>query len=329
MMMKSAGIYSHAGPGACAMFAKPLACASAKKNGDRGGGGGSGFRRVRAKLNGNDDHLLQAAIASATLRFQETTRPEPLFVDLYVGCMIPSNTQMDMTESRHCHSLATKFIDDKLLDTLRGIGGPRQVVLLTDGMDTRPYRLNWPNSTVIYEVSPEMVHTEAARKLKEVGAQIPRSCLLIHVPAETHDMQQELRRRGFNGTRPSIWAIQGLPLMTLTSFQDVLVSISSLSIKETLLLGELPAWLAETSSGMKSNQKEWTNKLLLSHGFRADVIVYEALARSLSEERWTGDCNSILFIAEHLRLSDDQMENWRREFHRIEEEGDEEGFEEL
>ncbi|KAL9261519.1 hypothetical protein AKJ16_DCAP01709 [Drosera capensis] len=62
--------------------------------------------------------------------------------------------------------------------------------------------------------------------------------------------------------------------------------------------------------------------------------IYEALARSLREELWDGDPDGIHFAAEHLRLSDDQireklMENWRSEFHRIEEDGDEEGFEEL
>ncbi|GAB2230987.1 hypothetical protein Droror1_Dr00027270 [Drosera rotundifolia] len=60
-----------------------------------------------------------------------------------------------------------------------------------------------------------------------------------------------------------------------------------------------------------------------------DVIEYEALASSLREEPWDGDPDSILFATEHLRFSDDQVENWRREFHRIEEDSDEEGFEEL
>lgn len=40
-----------------------------------------------------------------------------------------------------------------------------QVVLLTDGMDTRPYRLSWPPSTVIFDLSPERVFRSAAEKL--------------------------------------------------------------------------------------------------------------------------------------------------------------------
>lgn len=33
-------------------------------------------------------------------------------------------------------------------------------------MDTRPYRLGWPNSTLIFDVSPERVFRMAAKKLE-------------------------------------------------------------------------------------------------------------------------------------------------------------------
>lgn len=41
-----------------------------------------------------------------------------------------------------------------------------QVVLLTDGMDTRPYRLSWPTSTMIFDISPDRVFNTAAQKLE-------------------------------------------------------------------------------------------------------------------------------------------------------------------
>lgn len=43
---------------------------------------------------------------------------------------------------------------------------PLQVVLLTDGMDTRPYRLSWPKSTILFDISPEGVFKQAAQKLE-------------------------------------------------------------------------------------------------------------------------------------------------------------------
>jgi len=33
-------------------------------------------------------------------------------------------------------------------------------------MDTRPYRLQWPTSTIIFDISPEIVFQFAAEKLK-------------------------------------------------------------------------------------------------------------------------------------------------------------------
>jgi O-methyltransferase involved in polyketide biosynthesis len=41
-----------------------------------------------------------------------------------------------------------------------------QIVLLSDGMDTRPYRLNWPRLSVIYDLSPERVHELGTKRLK-------------------------------------------------------------------------------------------------------------------------------------------------------------------
>lgn len=41
-----------------------------------------------------------------------------------------------------------------------------QLILLNNGMDTRPYRLNWPTSTILFDISPESVFKTAAEKLK-------------------------------------------------------------------------------------------------------------------------------------------------------------------
>ncbi|KAI3975743.1 hypothetical protein MKX01_023169 [Papaver californicum] len=137
-----------------------------------------------AKLSNNNDPLIQSAINGASHRFKETQKTEPLFVDPYAGCFVTENdVQRDVDQyssaaSHYC--LATKFIDDKLLDTMTKMDELRQVVLFTDGMDTRPYRLKWPNSTVMFHVSTKQVYIAASQKLKDVGAKVPRRCLLVH-----------------------------------------------------------------------------------------------------------------------------------------------------
>lgn len=161
----------------------------------------------------------------------------------------------------------------------------------------------------------------------DVGAKIPRSCLFLHVPLESTDLQHDLCRKGFNGNRPSIWVFQGLPLTNLTSFKDILSLVGSLAMKGCLLLGELPGFFEETEAGIKSNAASLMDKLFMSNGFRVELVDYDEVSRKISME--LGDCKKILFVAEHLRFSDDQMETWRKEFQRMEEEGDEDGFEEL
>lgn len=40
-------------------------------------------------------------------------------------------------------------------------------------------------------------------------------------------------------------------MMTLASFEEVLCIVSNLAINGCFFLGELPAWLVETETGMK------------------------------------------------------------------------------
>ncbi|KAK4441784.1 O-methyltransferase 1, chloroplastic [Sesamum alatum] len=287
------------------------------------------YRVFSAVEKEEDDPYFQAAMERASLRLQETLRPDPLFIDPYIRCLLPPDIQMDVDQDLHEHCLGTKFIDDKLLSTIQNNDGLRQVVLLTDGMDTRPYRLNWPASTILFDVSPDRIFRRSIKKLEEVGANIPRSCLFVHIPHETSDIQQLLRNKGFNGARPSLWVFQGLTIMTLANFKDILDAVSNLAMKGCLFIGELPSWLAETEIGVKSTRTKWMDKLFVSHGLKVKMIKYDEVARNLGKESAPADPKTILFMAEQLQFSDDQMEIWRREFQRIEEEGDEEGFEEL
>ncbi|XP_062088856.1 O-methyltransferase 1, chloroplastic [Humulus lupulus] len=285
---------------------------------------------LRAKVNDEYDPLLQAAISAASLRLQETLQPEPLFHDPYAGCFFPRQFRLDDKKQCSLHYLlATKFIDDKLVGFSNQTDGLKQVVLLTDGMDTRPYRLSWPASTRIFDISPDRIFREATEKLQRNGAKLPKGCLFRHIPLESSNIQQTLCADGFNGNRPSIWAIQGLPVMNLSSFEEMLITVSGLATKGCFFLGVLPARVVETNIGTESSVRQWMEKLFLSNGFRVEMVNHEEVARSFGKLLAPGNYKSVLFVAEQLRFSDDQMETWRSEFQRLEEEGDEEGFEEL
>lgn len=53
-----------------------------------------------------------------------------------------------------------------------------------DAFDTRPYRLPWPEGTLLFLVAPRDVHQRAAERIKASGARVPRGCLLRRVPAD-------------------------------------------------------------------------------------------------------------------------------------------------
>ncbi|CAH2071979.1 unnamed protein product, partial [Thlaspi arvense] len=282
------------------------------------------IRSAKAELREDTDPLIQSAIHSASL--------QPLFIDPYAACFLPPSTNKDSDiheQRQQYYCLATKFIDDKLLHIAKRIDGLKQVVLFTDGMDTRPFRLNWPTSTMIFDVSPDRVFEIASHKLQGVGAKIPKSCLFFHIPEESGNMEQGLRSKGFSGNRPSIWAMQGLPIESQSSFEAILSAISSLAMNECYLIGELP-----TSITLQSDLTKWMDKLFMSNGFKVKIVSYEEIAESLgivlhSQVNQNQNQDTILFIAQQLRFSDDQMEKWRQEFERVEEDGDEQGFEEL
>ncbi|KAI3930278.1 hypothetical protein MKW92_033855 [Papaver armeniacum] len=290
-----------------------------------------------AKLSNDNVPLLQSATNGASHRFQETQKPEPLFHDPYAGCfLINYDVQRDIDQysssaSHYC--LATKFIDDVLLHTMTKEDELRQVVLFTDGMDTRPYRLQWPISTVMFDVSTEQVYVTASQKLKDVGAKVPRRCLLVHVPSNSSDTEEILYRKGFDGIRPSIWALQGIPMMTLEKFKEILVLVGNLATKKCIFVGELPAQLVEADSLMKGlahpDTRNWIDKLFRSYGFYVKLIEYDEVAENSSRDPPSGDGKNILFVAEQLQLSDGQMESWREWYQKVEKQIEEDRFDEL
>ncbi|KAJ6851197.1 uncharacterized protein M6B38_261000 [Iris pallida] len=296
------------------------------------GGGG------QAHHHPHPDPPFRAAIAAASIRYQESLRPDPLFIDPFAGCFVSSVTsQKDEKEqclaadlSYPCHyRLATKFIDDKITSTLSSSNELRQIVLLTDGMDTRPYRLRWPLASVIYDISPERVFKEASQQLEGAGAKISKSCMLIHIPQESSDLQTDLCKKGFNGSRPSLWILQGLPLVTLESLKHILSIFASLAMKGCIFVGELQDLLLDVEFGNMSRKKDLMESIFRRHGLQVDMVGYDEVARTLHLDPLSKDNGSILFIARQLRYSDAQMETWRAHFERLEDEADEEGFDEL
>ncbi|CAN6165717.1 unnamed protein product [Urochloa humidicola] len=284
------------------------------------------------------DLLLLTALRAARIRDEESRRSDPLFIDPYAAVLLSHDVAQHDLDYLVSHAvpcqdhyrLATRYIDDKLQNLVSNSEDFRQIVLLTDGMDTRPYRLSWPRLSIVHDVSPGKVFSTATRQLRGSGAKVSRNCVMLHTPLESRDLQEGLSKNGFNGNRLSLWLLQGLPLPTTTCLENLLLVISNLAMKGSIFIGELLHFRDSTSSmdmGLKQDNLE---KLFFTHGFRVSFVQYEDIAKDsgLDVTPWEHH-GRVLFVAEQLRFSDAQMESFRMHFERMDEDADEEGFEEL
>uniref|UniRef100_A0A0D9WX96 Uncharacterized protein n=1 Tax=Leersia perrieri TaxID=77586 RepID=A0A0D9WX96_9ORYZ len=301
------------------------------------------------------DPLLSAALRGARFRDEESRRPDPLFIDPYAAVLLSLDVASKDKDSLALHlmpcaehyRLATRYIDDKLQHFTSNSDDLRQIVLLTDGMDTRPYRLSWPRLSIVYDISPGRVFSTASQQLRGTGAKISRNCVVLHTSSESPDIQECLYKNGFNGNRPSLWVLQGLPLSTFKSLEELLL----MGRCHVLYNGEQhQTWLAKyilqnlllffyigssvtipLSYIAQASDQERLENLFFTQGFRVSFVHYEEVAKDvgLGLDYPSEIHGRALFIAEQLRYSDAQMESFRMHFERIDEDADEDGFEEL
>jgi methyltransferase (TIGR00027 family) len=106
------------------------------------------------------------------------------------------------------HQMArTRYFDDYLRAALGA--GIRQVVILAAGLDSRAYRLPWPDDTVLYELDREPVlafkrETVAAADVK------PRTVRREVAVDLREDWPASLRSHGFDPSEPTAWLVEGL-----------------------------------------------------------------------------------------------------------------------
>lgn len=105
-------------------------------------------------------------------------------------------------------SIRTKFLDDNIA-TLLADGTIQQVVLIAAGMDTRAYRLDWPDGTEVYEVDHGPLIEEKRDRLDRLGAR-PRTDRREVSADLTGTWLPDLERAGFDPTRPTLWIAEAL-----------------------------------------------------------------------------------------------------------------------
>ncbi|ORB52120.1 hypothetical protein BST43_19350 [Mycobacteroides saopaulense] len=104
-------------------------------------------------------------------------------------------------------SVMCRYYDDSLLASVRG--GTRQVVLLAGGLDTRAYRLPWPDGTVVYEVDYPEALTLKMKALDNSGAVLRATQRMVHSGLADW-WQAELTLAGFDPDAPTAWLAEAV-----------------------------------------------------------------------------------------------------------------------
>ena len=113
----------------------------------------------------------------------------------------------------------TKFFDTFFLDATNA--GIRQVVILAAGLDSRSWRLPWPDGVTVYELDQHKVLHFKGSTLSEHGAQPVADRVEVAVDLR-QDWPKALQEAGFDASAPSVWSAEGLMPYLPAAAQDLL-----------------------------------------------------------------------------------------------------------
>jgi methyltransferase (TIGR00027 family) len=116
-------------------------------------------------------------------------------------------------------ALRTRFFDDYFLASTAG--GIRQVVILASGLDSRAYRLPWPDGTVVYEIDQPAVIQFKTSTLAGIGAEPTAQRRTVAIDLR-EDWPAALRAAGFDSEAPTAWCAEGLLIYLPPEAQDLL-----------------------------------------------------------------------------------------------------------
>jgi len=114
-------------------------------------------------------------------------------------------------------AVRTRFYDDFLLAATSA--GIQQVIILAAGLDSRAYRLAWPDGTVVYEIDQPRVIEFKTDLLADLGAHPTCERRTVGVDLRD-DWPAALHASGFDPAQPTAWIAEGLLLYLPPDAQD-------------------------------------------------------------------------------------------------------------
>lgn len=171
-------------------------------------------------------------------------------------------------------AVRTKFFDEFFVDATQA--GIRQAVILASGLDSRAYRLPWPDGTVVYEIDQPQVIEFKTRTLAELGASPTADRRPVAIDLR-EDWPTALRASGFDPAKPTAWSAEGLLGYLPPDAQDRLLdTVTELSAPGSRFATESvsnvdPADREKMKERMQAISERWR-----AHGFDIDMtgLVY-------------------------------------------------------
>ncbi|TFV58062.1 class I SAM-dependent methyltransferase [Mycobacterium sp. PS03-16] len=179
-------------------------------------------------------------------------------------------------------ALRTRFFDDYFLAATGG--RVRQAVILASGLDSRAYRLPWPQGTVVYEIDQPAVIEFKTTTLAGIGAEPTAERRPVAIDLR-EDWPAALRAAGFDTAAPTAWCAEGLLIYLPPEAQDLLFdNITALSAPGSAVATEYVPGIRNFDPEKARASTAMTRELgldldmpsLIYHGERSHVMEYLA-----------------------------------------------------
>ncbi|HWG02456.1 MAG TPA: SAM-dependent methyltransferase [Trebonia sp.] len=179
------------------------------------------------------------ALGAAAIRAIEGHHPEPLVSDPYAAAFVRAAGQLprplpvtpeeaDADPDFPWYGLArylgvrSKFFDGFFAAATQA-AGIRQVVILAAGLDTRAFRLGWPDGMTLHEIDKPLVISFKNSVLAGEGA--IAGCERRTAPCDLRDdWATALLAAGFDPARPTAWLAEGLFMYLPDEAKDALLA---------------------------------------------------------------------------------------------------------
>jgi len=250
------------------------------------------------------------ALFVAAVRARENERSNPLFKDQLSSLLAGREglawlaaSEANPGSNYHRDSfpyleVRTRYFDDWVLKAVRECEA-RQLVLLGAGMDTRAFRLPWPEGFQFWEIdTPELFALKEAR-LQSAGVRLDCDRLVVEADLTSGDWVDSLVGRGFKKNLPTVWLAEGLfQYLKGTDVGQILESAASVSSPAGRLGAETISaeFLRRMSNQERLRRRKdrgtpWVfgtddpEKLFRSHGWKVEDKV-GALTAAVTLGRW-------------------------------------------